>query len=132
MASGSGDTAIDTGSGVSAGDLVAGFYRVERVLGTGGMGIVVAARDERNGEVVAVKLLRSIDDTRAVDRFFREARAMGRLDSEHVVRVRDAGSDGKKPYLVMDRLEGMDLSERAKRAGPLPVQEAVDYAIQAC
>ena len=131
MPSGSGDTAVRD-SGVCAGDLVAGHYRVERVLGSGGMGVVVAARDERNGDAVAVKLLRSVDDTRSVERFFREARAMGRLDSRHVVRVRDAGSDGKKPYLVMDRLDGIDLSERAKRGGRLPVREAADYLVQAC
>jgi len=132
MPSGSGNTGIDNASGVRAGDLVAGHYRVERVLGSGGMGVVVAARDERNGDAVAVKLLRSVDDTRSVERFFREARAMGRLDSRHVVRVRDAGSDGNKPYLVMDQLAGIDLSERSKRAGRLPVMEAADYLLQAC
>ena len=128
----SGDTAIANGSGVRKGDLVAGHYRVERVLGSGGMGVVVAARDERSGDAVAVKLLRSVDDTRAVERFFREARAMGRLDSKHVVRVRDAGLDGRKPYLVMDRLDGIDLSERASRGGPLDVKEAAGYLLQAC
>lgn len=132
MSSGRADTAVDKGAGYRAGELVGGHYRVERVLGSGGMGVVVAARDERTGEAVAIKLLRSIDDTRSVERFFREARAMGRLDSEHVVRVRDAGTDGKKPYLVMDCLDGIDLSERAKRSGPLSVRDAVDYAMQAC
>src|SRR4051794_26698007 len=99
MPSGSGPTENEKTAGLRAGDLVAGHYRVERVIGSGGMGVVVAARDERNGDEVAVKVLRSVDDPRAVERFFREARAMGKLDSEHVVRVRDAGSDGTKPYL---------------------------------
>ena len=119
-------------AGLRAGDLVAGHYRVERVLGSGGMGVVVAARDERNGEEVAVKVLRSVDDSRAVERFFREARAMGKLDSEHVVRVRDAGSDGKKPYLVMDRLTGVDLAARTRKVGPLSLLEATNHVIEAC
>jgi serine/threonine-protein kinase len=119
-------------AGLRPGDLVAGHYRVERVIGSGGMGVVVAARDERNGDEVAVKVLRSVDDTRAVERFFREARAMGKLDSEHVVRVRDAGSDGKKPYLVMDRLTGVDLAARTRKVGPLSPREATDHVIEAC
>lgn len=114
------------------GDLVAGRYRVERVIGSGGMGFVLAARDESTGDDVALKLLHNVSDTKSIDRFFREARTMGQLDSNHVVRVRDAGhADDKSPYLVMDRLDGHDLSQRAKK-GPLPLQEAVDYLIQAC
>jgi serine/threonine protein kinase len=132
MPPGLAETPVEKGADVRAGDLVAGHYRVERVIGSGGMGVVVAARDERTGEAVAVKLLRSIDDTRAVERFFREARAMGKLDSEHVVRVRDAGSDGRKPYLVMDRLEGVDLAARTKQIGPLSVRESADHVIEAC
>jgi serine/threonine protein kinase len=132
MPPGLAETPVEKGADVRAGDLVAGHYRVERVIGSGGMGVVVAARDERTGEAVAVKLLRSIDDTRAVERFFREARAMGKLDSEHVVRVRDAGSDGRKPYLVMDRLEGVDLAARTKQVGPLSVREAADHVVEAC
>jgi eukaryotic-like serine/threonine-protein kinase len=128
-----GESAIDKGSGLKAGDLVAGRYRIERILGSGGMGFVVAAIDETNAEPVAVKLLRSVDDRRAVERFFREARAMGSLASKHVVRVRDSGTAaGNVPYLVMDRLEGVDLSARAKQAGPLDVREAADYLLQAC
>ena len=119
-------------AGLRAGDLVAGHYRVERVLGSGGMGVVIAARDERTGEEVAVKVLRSVDDTRAVERFFREARAMGKLDSEHIVRVRDSGSDGGKPYLVMDRLTGVDLAARTRKVGPLTPEEATNHVIEAC
>ena len=119
-------------AGLRAGDLVAGHYRVERVLGSGGMGVVIAARDERTGEEVAVKVLRSVDDARAVERFFREARAMGKLDSEHIVRVRDSGSDGGKPYLVMDRLTGVDLAARTRKVGPLTPEEATNHVIEAC
>jgi serine/threonine protein kinase len=132
MPAGPAETSNEKGAELHAGDLVAGHYRVERVIGSGGMGVVLAARDERTGEAVAIKVLRSIDDSRAVERFFREARAMGKLESEHVVRVRDAGSDGRKPYLVMDRLEGVDLAARAKQNGPLGVQESADHVIEAC
>jgi serine/threonine-protein kinase len=132
MPPGPSETPSDKDAGLRAGDLVAGHYRVVRVIGSGGMGVVVAARDERNGDEVAVKVLRSVDDTRAVERFFREARAMGKLDSEHVVRVRDAGSDGKKPYLVMDRLTGVDLAARTRKVGPLSASEAAGHVIEAC
>ena len=132
MPSGASEATSVKDAGLRTGDLVAGHYRVERVLGSGGMGVVVAARDERNGDEVAVKVLRSVDDSRAVERFFREARAMGKLDSENVVRVRDAGSDGNKPYLVMDRLTGVDLAARTRAVGPLAPMEAADHLIEAC
>lgn len=114
------------------GELLAGRYRVERTLGSGGMGLVLAAHDEETGDHVALKLLHNVSDTKSIDRFFREARTMGQLESDHVVRVRDSGhTDDKTPYLVMDRLEGHDLAQRAKK-GPLPVGEAADVVIQAC
>jgi len=123
---------VDLAAMPKPGELLAGRYRIERTLGSGGMGLVLAARDEETGDAVALKILHSVDDTKAIDRFFREARTMGQLESNHVVRVRDSGhTDDKTPYLVMDRLEGHDLSQRAKK-GPLPVGEAADVVIQAC
>ncbi|MBS2011940.1 MAG: protein kinase [Deltaproteobacteria bacterium] len=122
----------DSSSIPQPGELVAGRYEVERVLGAGGMGVVLAARDRESGEPIALKLLQRVSDTKAIDRFFREARTMGQLASEHVVRVRDVGvADDRTPYLVMERLEGEDLSQRARR-GPLPLEEAADVLIQAC
>jgi eukaryotic-like serine/threonine-protein kinase len=116
------------------GDIVAGKYEVERILGVGGMGIVVAARHKQIGELVAIKLLHpdSAMDGEAVARLLREARATISIKSEHVVRVFDVGTlDSGSPYILMEYLTGMDLSELVKKDGFLPVTLAVDYLLQA-
>src|SRR5436190_9082951 len=87
------------------GDLVAGKYRVEGVIGTGGMGRVLSARDEAN-RLVAIKLLLSPPSERVwVERFFREARAVSRINSDHVVKVIAVSSAKEEtPFIVMERL----------------------------
>ncbi|HVJ93552.1 MAG TPA: serine/threonine-protein kinase [Labilithrix sp.] len=121
-------------SGVRAGDVIAGKFQIERVLGEGGMGYVVAARHLQLGKTVALKFIREdvlTNDYRS--RFLREARNTVRLKSKHVSRVLDVGSlENGAPYMVMEYLEGTDLSELLKRRGPFPVAEACDYIIQAC
>jgi serine/threonine-protein kinase len=120
---------------VNVGDVLAGKYRVERVLGRGGMGVVVGARHLRLGETVAIKLLlpEALRDGGLVARFLREGRAAARIRSEHVARVFDVGTlDNGAPYIVMEHLEGSDLREVVKARGPLPVEEAVGYVLQAC
>jgi eukaryotic-like serine/threonine-protein kinase len=116
------------------GELLAGKYRVERLLGQGGMGVVVAARHIELQERVAVKLMLT-DDTNeeAVQRFVREARAAARIESDHVAHVSDVGAleDGRA-YLVMEYLDGQDLSQVLATRGRLPAAEAVDYLLQAC
>ena len=114
------------------GDVVAGHFRVERVLGSGGMGVVLAAIDLRSNRPVAVKLLRSGHEQRQLERFYREARAMGRLSTPHVVKVFEAGGASDKPFLVMERLEGQDLAAVTKQRGVLTVREVADCIIQAC
>ncbi|MBI4955559.1 MAG: serine/threonine protein kinase [Myxococcales bacterium] len=115
------------------GTIVAGKYRVEHVLGVGGMGVVVAATHEMLGELVAIKFLKTTDNEDRIRRFVREARAAAKIRSEHVARVYDVGQlDDGMPYLVMEHLDGEDLSQRLKRAGPLPIEEAVEYTLQAC
>src|SRR5262245_46017315 len=119
---------------VSEGDLVADKYRVERLLGEGGMGHVWAAIHERLGIRVAVKILSPTlsqnDD--AVRRFSREARASVRIQSEHVARVLDVGQlDNGSPYMVMEFLSGNDLAHELKERGSLPTQEAIQYVLQA-
>jgi serine/threonine-protein kinase len=118
---------------VQPGDIVAGKYRVEQVLGIGGMGVVVAATHLDLLEPRALKfmLASALPDTETVERFLREARAASRLKSEHIARVHDVGRhhDGS-PYIVMEYLEGADLRASLKR-GPLPVEEAVLYVLQA-
>ncbi|MDB4943691.1 MAG: Serine/threonine protein kinase PrkC, regulator of stationary phase [Labilithrix sp.] len=124
-------------STVRPGDVLAGKYRVERVLGSGGMGYVVAARHLQLDQLVAMKFLRKggsqLDETEATGRFLREAKAVVRLKDEHVARVFDVGTlEGGEPYIVMEYLDGQDLSALTKARGALPVQEAVDYILQSC
>src|SRR5579859_1055958 len=109
---------------VNPGDLLAGKYRVEAVLGVGGMGIVVAARHEQLDQPVAIKFIRpeALGNHEAVERFVREARATAKLKSEHAARVLDVGTlDSGAPYMVMELLEGTDLGRVLEERGPLPV-----------
>lgn len=117
------------------GDVLARKYRVERVLGKGGMGIVVAARHLELGQLVAIKQLVAGDDLdkEQRERFLREARAAVQLKSHHVARVLDVGTDDEgAPYMVMEFLEGQDLLGTLKARGSLPIPEAAEYIMQAC
>ena len=124
-----------TKSSFTGGELLAGKYRVERLLGEGGMGVVLAARHEGLNTSVAIKLLRenASSHTDVVGRFMREARAAVSLKSEHVARVYDVGSleDGR-PYIVMERLEGKDFGDVIEHDPLLPVAHAVEFVMQAC
>jgi len=120
---------------VRAGDLVAGKYRVEGVIGLGGMGVVVAARHEQLDQRVAIKLVRDqvLRNPEAVQRFLREARAAAKLKSEHAARVLDVGTlESGAPYMVMEFLEGSDLAQMLEQRGPVPVDMAADWLAQAC
>ena len=122
-------------SPVNVGDLIAGKYLVESVIGEGGMGIVVAARHLELEQRVAIKfLLPAIAEQElAAQRFRREARAAARIRGEHVCRVLDVGSlEQGVPYMVMEYLDGCDLAAELMRRGRLPVEEVVDYVLQAC
>jgi serine/threonine protein kinase len=117
---------------VEVGDLIDGKYRVERVLGEGGMGVVVAARHEHLGEQFALKILGENADPVREKRFLREARAAATLKSEHVARVFDVGKlPGGRPYMVMELLEGRDLDAVVTSEGAQPVALAVTYLLQA-
>jgi serine/threonine-protein kinase len=115
-------------------EIIAGKYRVERTLGMGGMGIVVAATHLDLHEVRAIKLMRpDLADPQIVERFLREARAVVKLRSEHVAQVYDVGRlESGAPYIVMELLHGDDLAALLKKRGALPVREAVHYIMQAC
>lgn len=118
---------------LAVGDLLAGKYRVERILGEGGMGVVVAAHHELLDQRVAVKLLyHDIADREAQTRLLAEARAAAKLQSEHVARVVDVdtGPNGL-PFIVMELLEGADLCQIADARGALPRWLVVDYVLQA-
>ncbi len=122
-------------AGVCEGEILAGKYRIERVLGVGGMGAVVAARHLQLDTRVAIKFLlpTMLGDENAVSRFAREARAAVKITSEHVARVFDVGTlDNGAPYMVMEFLEGGDLAAWLQQRGPLPIEQAVDFILQAC
>jgi serine/threonine-protein kinase len=120
---------------VHRGDVLAGKYRVDRVLGRGAMGIVVKAEALGHEGALAVKFLvpEALAQEATVERFFREARATARLTSEHVARVHDVGVlESGAPYMAMEYLHGTDLGELLKRRGALPAYEAAVYVSQAC
>ena len=102
-------TAVSVIPGIHVGDVIDGKYRIEHLLGVGGMGVVVAARHLQLDEQVAIKFLlqEMFDVPGAVTRFAREARAAAKIKNEHVVRVTDVGQleDGT-PYMVMEYLAG--------------------------
>jgi serine/threonine-protein kinase len=120
---------------VAAGQVLAGKYRVDRVLGVGGMGVVVAATHLQLEQRVALKFMldAGLKNTPLVERFAREARAAVRLKSDYVARVLDVGTlESGSPYMVMEYLEGQDLGALLEQRGPLPVDAAVDCVLQAC
>jgi serine/threonine-protein kinase len=120
---------------VKVGDILAGKYRVEKVLGMGAMGVVVAAMHVDLQEMRAIKFMlpSMLGDTEGVERFMREARAVVRLKSQHVARVNDVGRlETGAPYIVMEYLQGTDLKQLLEARGTLPVTEAVRYMVQAC
>jgi serine/threonine-protein kinase len=122
-------------AGVRAGDVLAGKYRIDRVLGVGGMGVVVAAHHLHLDDAVAIKFLlpEALKNEEAVRRFAREAQAAVRIKSEHVARVTDVGKlDNGSPYMVMEYLRGSDLSSWLEEHGRLPVEQAIEFVLQAC
>ena len=123
------------GVGVQIGDVLAGKYRVDSVLGVGGMGVVVRATHTVLNDPVALKFLLPSVAERAgtAERFLREARAAVRIKSRHVVRVMDVGTlETGAPYIVMELLDGRDLSTVLEQQGPFEPAVAVHYLLQAC
>ncbi len=120
---------------VALGQVLADRYRIERVLGSGGMGVVVAATHLGLQTRVAIKFLKpdSLKDEEARARLFREARAAARTKGDHVVQIIDVGMlESGAPYVVMEYLQGADLATVLRANGPLPVADAVAYVLQVC
>jgi eukaryotic-like serine/threonine-protein kinase len=118
---------------VSPGDVLAGRYLVERVIASGGMGVIFAARHQDLDQQVAIKVLRPdiLTHGDALKRFVREARTAARLQNEHVVRVFDVGTLASGvPFMVMEYLSGLDLEQLMSSRIPLSVRDVVDYALQ--
>src|SRR5262249_35553365 len=108
---------------VRVGEVLASKYRVERVLGAGGMGVVVAASHLQLDQTVALKFIRGEHlKPGTVARFEREARIAARLKNDHVARVIDVGVlETGSPYIVMEYLEGRDLAAVLQHYGAIPV-----------
>jgi serine/threonine-protein kinase len=129
-----GDPGPEAESFPRPGETIGGKFVVDRVLGMGGMGVVLGARHSQLGQQVAIKVLRreAIASADSVERFLREARAAAGLQSAHVVRVTDMGTlDSGVPYMVMEHLVGSDLARMLEERRQLPQSETVDYVLQA-
>lgn len=115
------------------GRVIAGKYRVDSLLGRGGMGVVAAGVQLELERPVAIKFLRPnlAQAARPSQRFAREARAIAKMRSEHVVRVFDVGEEQGVPFIVMERLNGNDLAAELGQ-GPLAVAIAIRYVLEAC
>src|SRR5271170_7791034 len=110
---------------------VIGHYRVLEKIGSGGMGEVFRARDERLGRDVALKLIRpaSSENPDHLRRFEQEARAAAALNHPNILAIYDVGFEGTTPYIVSELLEGKTLRDRLSE-GPLPMRDCADYALQ--
>jgi serine/threonine-protein kinase len=125
----------DPTSPANEGKLVAGKYRIERVIGVGGMGVLMAAEHEGLHTKVAIKFLlpEMLGHKDIVARFTREAQAAVQIKNEHVAHILDVGTlESGAPYIVMEYLDGGDLAAWLQQRGPLPVEQAVDFVLQAC
>ncbi|MBK8251911.1 MAG: protein kinase [Polyangiaceae bacterium] len=119
---------------VQPGSILAGKYRVMRVLGKGGMGVVVEARHVALDERVALKFLlpEYAQHPEAAARFLREGQAAVKIKGEHVARVSDVGTlESGSPFMVMEFLEGIDLSNALQKYGVCQIPDAIDYVLQA-
>jgi len=110
-----------------------GQYRLLAKVGEGGMGTVYKALHTRLDKIVALKRLPRdrTQDSRAVARFEREMKAVGRLEHPHIVRATDANEQDGTHYLVMEYVDGLDLGQLVQRRGPLPVGSACEIIRQA-
>lgn len=122
-------------SGIPDGTVIDGKYRVEGVVGRGGMGSVYRAQHLALNEPVAIKILHpdAAADEEIVTRFLREAQWAVKLRSEHVARIHDIGTtaDGL-PFMVMELLEGADLGQLVEQHGAMYAPIAIDLLLQGC
>lgn len=119
---------------VRSGDVIAGKYRVDHLLGVGAMGIVVAAEHLQLGRLVALKFLHAeaCENEKTVSRFLREGQILARIASPHVAQVIDVGMLAQdEPYLVMEYLQGSDLGAVLRVRGPLAIADALSFILQA-
>jgi WD40 repeat protein/serine/threonine protein kinase len=113
--------------------LILGSYTILDKIGAGGMGQVFKAQHRRMDRIVAIKILPTAmtKDAAAVARFEREVRAAAKLEHQNIVTAHDSDEAGGVCFLVMQFVDGSDLSALVKKSGPVGVQKAVDYILQA-
>jgi len=119
--------------GVSIGQVFETKYRVDAIIGQGGMGIVCACTNLQLDKKIAIKMLKPdvLTDVDATTRFKREASAASQLTSEYVAKVTDYGVfDNRVPFMVMEYLDGLDLADHLEQAGTIPVKWACDIVLQ--
>ena len=111
-----------------------GKYKLLGLLGAGGMSTVYLAEHKITGNQRAIKVLprKKVTDQSYLDRFYREGKAAASLNHPNVVRIYDIGNEGDTHYMVMERVQGIDLYKLTKKSGPLPIEEAVQTIIQSC
>jgi eukaryotic-like serine/threonine-protein kinase len=129
------DVQDPAGSPLQIGQIIAGKYRIDRQIGRGGMGVVLAATHLQLETLVAIKVMRRdlLEDDRALHRLLVEARSAAKIRSEHVARVLDVGTlEGGSPFIVMEYLEGEDLADMLDRQGALEVERAITFMLQSC
>lgn len=123
-------------AGFEPGTVIGGKYVVERWLGSGGMGVVLAVRHAELGELYALKLMlpAAAASPAARERFAREAKAAAKLKSAHVARAIDFGfvRDDGPPFMVLELLSGQNLAEKLLAEGPMPAFEIAGLMLDAC
>jgi eukaryotic-like serine/threonine-protein kinase len=114
------------------GEVIAGRYELQELVGTGGMSNVYRAHDRLLERTVALKLLhdRYSDDDEYVERFRREARAAARLSHPNIVTVIDRGEQNGRQFIVFEHVAGENLKQLVTRSGPLPIRQAIELALQ--
>ena len=120
---------------LSAGEVLAGRYEIDRPLGAGGMGVVYAAHDLELDEIVALKVLRApsdSEDAAALDRFRHEVRITRRISHPHVVRTHDIGEAAGRRFITMEYVDGWSLAQLLERRGTLPLEATVVIGKQLC
>ena len=123
-------------SHLTPGDVLANRYKIQRLLGRGGMGAVYLAHDEVLGDVVALKVISSAwatDEAAMIERFKREAAAARKVSSPNVIRIHDLGE--ARPgllYLSMEYFQGRTLADVITARGLVPIADCLDYLGQIC
>ncbi|MFK7988094.1 MAG: protein kinase [Sandaracinaceae bacterium] len=124
----------EAGADPLIGRTIADRYRIESLLGRGGMGVVYRVEHVRMGKIMAMKLLSGAlaRDKEVRKRFKREAEAVSRLDHTNTVQVFDFGESQGMTYLIMEYLAGRDLGQLVKDDGPQPFARVARFASQIC